>query len=117
MLAPVDLALAPIVAADSIQRHWTAGDDPWAVRVGFLVPGLAWNTSLQALGAVIRETAGLLEFAPGLGLFFFERDLNPLFDPAERGHALLEVDTPRVPLRAGVDYTRPEGPADASTGG
>jgi hypothetical protein len=57
------------------------------------------------MAAVVREIAGLLELAPGIGLAFTASDWPPLFDPAESGHALIDVETRAVDFRIGVDYT------------
>jgi len=82
-----------------------AVDDPTAVRVLFLVPGLGWNLGVQAMAAAVREIAGLLELVPGVGLAFTATDWPPLFDPAETGRALIDVETRAVDFRIGVDYT------------
>jgi hypothetical protein len=103
--APLDLALSPIVAARSVVRNLSAADDPTAVRVIFAVPGFGWNTGVQAMAATVREIAGLIELLPGLALVFTATDLSPLFDPAETGRALIDVETRAVAVKIGVDYT------------
>ena len=104
VFAPFDLVLSPVVAARSIYINLRSVDDSRAVRVFYVVPGFAWNTGVQGMAAVVREITGLIEFVPGLGLFFFETDLAPLFAPVERGDALLDVETPPLRIKLGVDY-------------
>lgn len=105
LFAPVDLALAPIVSARTVYNNLRDIDDSTAVRIVYPVPGWLWNTGVQFGGGVIREIAGLLEFLPGLGLFFFETDLDPLYDPVERGAALVDIDTTPLRFKFGVNYT------------
>jgi len=81
--------------------------DPPAVRVAFAVPGLAWNTGVQGLAAVVREVSGLLELPVGICLLPFERDLAPLFAPSETGDALVDAETPALRIRFGIDYLNP----------
>jgi hypothetical protein len=104
LFAPVDLALSPAMAARSIDYNMHRVDDSTAVRVFYALPGFAWNTGVQGMASVVREIAGLIEFLPGLGLLFFDADLAPLFAPVERGDALLEVETPPLRIKLGVDY-------------
>lgn len=105
LFSPLDLALSPVVAANTIYNNLRDVDDSVGVRVVFVVPGLAWNTYVQALAAPIRLITGLIELLPGIGLFFFEADLEPLFAPPERGQALFDMETDLLHVRFGVDYT------------
>jgi len=107
LFAPVDLALSPVVAARGMARSFEATRDPTAVRVAFALPGFAWNTGVQALAAVVREISGLLELPAGLCLLAFERDLPPLYEPSERGDALVDLETPALRIRFGIDYLNP----------
>ncbi len=75
------------------------------VIVVYSVRGFVWNCFVQFGGGIIREIAGLLELGPGLGLFFLEADLDPLYDPVERGEALVDIDTPPLAIKFGVNYT------------
>jgi hypothetical protein len=103
--APVDIALAPVVSAKTIYTNMQNIDDSAGVRLVYPVPGFVWNCFVQFGGGIIREIAGLLELVPGLGLVFFETDMDPLFDPVERGQALVDFDTPPLLVKFGVDYT------------
>jgi hypothetical protein len=104
VFAPFDLVLSPVVAAGSIYGNLRDVDDSSGVRAFFVVPGFAWYTGVQALAAVVREITGLIEFVPGIALVPFETDLDPLFAPAERGDALVDVETPPLRVKFGVDY-------------
>jgi hypothetical protein len=104
LFAPFDLVLSPVVATRSIYHNMRSVDDSTAVRVFYALPGFAWNTGVQGMAAVVREITGLIEFVPGLGLLFFDTDLAPLFAPVERGDALLDVETPPLRIKLGVDY-------------
>jgi hypothetical protein len=79
-------------------------DDSLGVRVAYIPMGFAWNTGVQAMGAVTREITGLLELLPGIGLFFLDADMDPLLAPVERGNALLNVESEIFPVKIGVDY-------------
>jgi len=103
--APLDLALAPFVATGAVVQNLSRTDDATAVRVLYFVPGVVWNTGVQAGASLVREIAGLLEFLPGLVLLPFERDLPPLFEPAEGSPAWVDWRSPVVHVRIGVDYT------------
>jgi hypothetical protein len=105
VFAPFDLAFAPFVATGSVLRNLGETDDALAARVIFFVPGVAWNTGVQGFASVVREIAGLLEFVPGLVLLPFERDLAPLFEPAERTPAWIDVDARVLRVKVAVDYT------------
>ena len=105
--APVDFTLAPVVAGRSIARGLESEDDPIAVRVAFAGPGIVWNTGVQALASVVRGLAGVLELPPGIALCFSDADLAPLYDPAEHGPALVDVETRALHVRIGVDYVAP----------
>jgi hypothetical protein len=105
LFAPLDIALSPIVAARSIYRNLNDIDDSVGVRLVYPLPGFAWNTGLQIGAGAIRELAGLLELLPGLVLLPFEADMDPLFAPAEKAAALVDVETPPVAIKFGIDYS------------
>ena len=71
--------------------------------------------------AVIRGVAGLIELVPGIFLLPFETDIDALYDPADRGAALVEFENPLAEdgvakwfpmitwnVRFGVTYTSAE---------
>jgi len=105
IFAPVDLALAPVVAAQTVYTNLQDIDDSPAVRFIYPVPGWIWTTGVQAGAAVIRAITGLLELLPGLALIPFEADLDPLYDPVERGDALVDIETTPLRFKFGVNYT------------
>jgi hypothetical protein len=105
LFAPLDIALSPIVAAHSIYRNLNDIDDSLGVRLVYTIPGFAWNTGLQIGAGAIRELTGLLELVPGLILLPFEADMDALFAPGEKANALVDVETPPLNIKFGIDYT------------
>lgn len=105
VLAPVDMVLSPVVATHTIYNNLRDIDDSLGVRVFYVPAGAAWNTGVQAMAAVVREITGLIEFVPGLMVLFLDADLDPIYAPVERGNALMDIETPVIRLKTGVDYT------------
>ena len=66
IFAPVDMALSPVVATNTIYNNLRNVDDSLGVRMAYIPMGVCWNTGVQAMSAIIREITGLLEFIPGL---------------------------------------------------
>ena len=104
LFAPLDIAASPVTAGKALYTNLREIDDARWKRIVFPIPGYAWILGVQIGGGAIREIAGLLELVPGLGLFFFDADLHPLFDPAERNEALVDVETPALKFKFGVNY-------------
>ena len=104
LFAPIDMALSPVVASNTMYNNLRSVDDSIGVRVAYVPLGFVWNTGVQAMGAVTREITGLLELLPGIGLFFLDADMDPLLAPVERGNALLSVENDVFPVKIGVDY-------------
>jgi hypothetical protein len=102
---PLDLVLSPVVAGKTVYQNLQDIDDSDAVRVAYTVPGFAWVTFVQAGTAVLRGVTGVFELVPGLGLLFFEADLDPLFDAAEDNEALVDYETPVYDFKFGISYT------------
>jgi hypothetical protein len=105
VFAPVDLVLSPFIGANTLYTNLRNVDDSLGVRIAYVPMGFAWNTGVQAMGAITREITGLLELVPGIGLFFFDADMDPLLAPVERGNALLSVESETFPVKIGIDYT------------
>lgn len=104
-MAPLDLAVSPVVAARTVYGNLRDVEDTTGVRVFYAVPGYLWTTGVQAGASVIRAVAGVLEFVPGVMLLPFETDMKPLFDPALDNHALVNFETPVLDFKFGIDYT------------
>jgi len=105
--APLDLAFSPIVAWRTLNNNVRDIDDTTAVRVAYYVPGYFWMVGVQVGSSAIRGLTGMLEFLPGLFLLPFDADLDPLFDPVERGEALIEWGNPVMDVKFGINYQRP----------
>ena len=105
VFAPFDIALAPITAANTIYKNLNDIDDSLGVRLAYVIPGFGWNTGLMIGSGVIRAIAGALEFVPGLFLVPFDLDMAPLFAPGEKANALVDIDTPPLNIKFGIDYS------------
>jgi hypothetical protein len=126
MMGPFDMLLAPVQGFKTVYQNIQDVDDSTGVRVAYAVPGVAWLTMLNFGCGMIRILTGALEVPPGVLLFGFESDIEPLFDPVEDAGALFEWDNPLIedenpwvyynPLVApfairvkmGINYTRPD---------
>ena len=104
LFGPLDIVFAPVVGTQTVYRNLQDIDDSMWVRVVYVLPGVAWNTTLQAGAGIIRCMTGVIEFLPGLGLLPFEADLDPIFAPAEKADALVDKDTPILNVKFGIDY-------------
>ncbi len=104
LFAPFDIAASPVTAGRALYTNLREIDDARWKRIVFPIPGYVWILGVQIGGGAIREIAGLLELVPGLGLLFFDADLDPLFDPVERNEALVDLETPPLSIKFGVTY-------------
>ncbi len=104
LFAPLDIALAPVVAGQIIYTNLREIDDSRWVRIVFPLPGYVWVLGVGIGASVLREVTGLIELLPGLGLLFFDADLDPLYHPVERGDALVDVETKVLNVKFGVNY-------------
>jgi len=107
LFAPVDLALAPAVAGTTMYNNLKNVGDSTAVRYFYPPFGYLWLTGVQAGASVLRAVTGCIEFLPGLALLPFDAEMPPIFDPAERGGAYVDKDTPPLHIKFGIDYTTP----------
>jgi hypothetical protein len=105
LFAPFDIALSPIVAGYSIYNNMRDIDDSVGVRLAYPIPGYAWNLGLTIGAGAIREITGLIELLPGIFLLPFEADLDPLFAPPEKANALVDIETPPINVKFGIDYS------------
>jgi hypothetical protein len=105
LFAPFDFFLSPVTAVNSVYHNLQDVDDSTGVRIFYAVPGVAWNTGLYVGISAVRAMAGILELLPGIGLAFFEADLDPLFPPAESQEALVDIETPPLWVKFGILYT------------
>jgi hypothetical protein len=103
-MAPLDLALSPYTGPRSVVLNIQDIEDSTGVRVFYFLPGLFWNTGLYMGAAMLRGVAGALELLPGLGLFFFDAELDPLFPAADNQEALVDIETPVMYIKFGVHW-------------
>ena len=104
LFAPLDIVFAPVVAGQIIYTNLREIDDSRWVRIVYPVPGYFWILGVELGGSILREVTGLIELLPGLGLLFFDADLDPLYDPVERGDALVDAETRVLNIKFGVNY-------------
>jgi hypothetical protein len=102
---PLDLALSPVVAGNTIYNNLNSIDDSTGVRIAYPIPGFVWTTSVQMGAAVLRGVTGVFELVPGLILLPLDADMDPLFDPAVENPALVDYDNPVYHVKFGTDYT------------
>ncbi len=105
----LDIALSPMTAGYSLATGLRDVDDTALVRVVYTVPGYLWNTGTHIGAGGMRGLAGLIELIPGIGLFFFETDLDPIFTPVDRAEALVNYDTDVLQFKFGIIWTAPAG--------
>ncbi len=105
LFGPADIVLSPATAAYALYVGLRDQDDSIGVRIVYPVPGYVWNFGVQAGAGSIRTLAGLIELLPGIGLYFFDADLDPLFAPVERADAWVDYDTPPLYVKFGTNYT------------
>lgn len=105
MMAPFDMVLSPVVASHTVYNNLRDIEDTPGVRAAYVPIGVAWDIGVEAMSGVVREISGLVEFVPGVMVLFLDADLDPIYAPVERGNALMDVDTPAIRLKMGVDYT------------
>jgi hypothetical protein len=110
LFAPLDIAASPVTAGRALYTNLREVDDAQWKRIVFPIPGYAWILGVQIGGGAIREIAGLLELVPGLGLLFFDADLDPLYDLVERNDALVDLETPPLNIKFGVNYVASPAP-------
>ena len=107
MFGPMDVLLSPVVAGKAITTNLQDIDDTTGVRVAYTVPGFFWYTGVIIGAGVLRTATGILEFIPGLILWPFETDLDPLMDPVDDAGALVDVENDfNFQIKFGIDYTR-----------
>ncbi len=104
LFAPLDVVLSPVVAGQIIYTNLREIDDSRWVRIAYPVPGYVWILGVELGASVLREVTGLIELLPGIGLLFFDADLDPLYHPVERGTALVDEQTKLLNIKFGVDY-------------
>ena len=104
IFGPVDFVLSPIVASRAVYNNLRDIDDSTGVRLAYAIPGVAWNTAFVMGGAVLRSFSGLLEIIPGILLFPFDADMDPIYAPAERADALIWEEFDTFTLKVGINY-------------
>lgn len=105
-LWPLDVATAPVVGTKTVVDNMQSVDDTLPVRIAYPVPGVLWNTFVQAGAGVLRGFTGVFELVPGVVLLPFDSEMAPLFDPVEDQPALVNAEAPFYRMKFGVIYTQ-----------
>jgi hypothetical protein len=105
LFSPLDMVFTPVVAGRAIYHNMRDIDDTLGVRVFYVVPGYAWNMGVNFGASAVRMISGLLELVPGVLLLPFDADMDPLFAPGEKANALVDIETPPLYVKFGIDYT------------
>jgi len=125
---PLDMLLSPIQGGYTLAINLRDIDDSTAVRVVYALPGWIWLTQLNFGSGGLRAVTGLFELVPGVLLFPFKTDLDPMFDAVETARAMVNYDNPlaemveerawlyynpivtpfTIRLKFGISYTRAE---------
>jgi hypothetical protein len=125
---PLDALLSPIQGGYTLAINLRDIDDTAAVRVVYVLPGWIWLTAMNFGSGGIRAVTGLLEMVPGVLLFPFKTDIDPMFDAVESARAFVNYDNPladkveerswlyynpivtpfTIRLKFGISYTRAE---------
>jgi hypothetical protein len=92
--APLDMVLAPFVGGVTLAENLQSIDDSTGVRLVYALPGWVWLSGLNFGSGAIRLVSGVLECIPGVFVFPFETDIDPLFDPVTDAPAWVEWDNP-----------------------
>jgi hypothetical protein len=121
---PLDMLLSPVTGMLTLATNIADIDDSAAVRVVYALPGWVWLTGLNFGSGGIRTITGALEVIPGVLLYPFETDIDPLFDPVDDAMALVDIDNPladtenpwlvynpvytllSIRVKFGIDYTK-----------
>jgi hypothetical protein len=104
LFGPCDFVLAPVTGTRAVYRNIQDIDDSLGVRVAYVIPGVVWNIMMEMSGGALRTFTGGIEFIPGLFLLPFDTDLDPLLAPIERSSALIDEETPLMPVKIGINY-------------
>ena len=107
LMGPLDMLLSPVVGVKTAAENLTDVDDTDAVRVVYAVPGTIFLMGLDFGSGAIRTVTGALEFVPGVLVFPFETDLDPLFEPAEDAPALVNWENPLADVENPWVYYNP----------
>ncbi len=102
---PLDLALSPIVAGQTIRNNMESIGDSPGVRMFYPVPGYFWNVFVQGSTSVLRGITGVIELPIGLAILPLDAEFDPIFDPADEQDALVDYETDFFWVKFGITYT------------
>jgi len=106
LFSPLDVLTSPVVAGVMIYNGLRDIDDTRGVRIAYTVPGFFWATGTNMGAGVLRGVTGMIELIPGVLLYPFETDMEPLMDPIDDGDGLVDAELPFMPVKFGINFMR-----------
>lgn len=106
IFAPLDLLASPVSAGLLVYNGLQDIEDTRGVRIAYTVPGYFWATGTNMGASVLRGVSGLIQFIPGILLYAFETDMEPLMDPIDDGDGLVDTDLPFMTVKFGINFMR-----------
>lgn len=106
LFAPLDLLFSPVSSGLLVYNSLLDIDDTTGVRVAYTIPGFFWSTGANMGASVLRLTTGLIQFVPGVLLYPFETDMEPLMDPIDDGEGLVDEELPFMAVKFGINFQR-----------
>ena len=104
VLFPFDIALAPFISAKDMYYGLTEVDDEIVIKIVAAGPGYVYLTFVQIGGGVIRLTAGLFEWLPGLFTIRREGTTGALFRSQDETWQMWSTEVGPCPIRFGSSY-------------
>jgi hypothetical protein len=106
LFSPLDLLASPVTAGVLVYNGLNDIEDTTGVRVAYTIPGYFWATGTNMGASVLRGITGLIEFIPGVLLYPFDVDMEPLMDPIDDGDGLVDTELPFMPVKFGINFMR-----------
>ena len=106
IFSPFDLLTSPVVAGLLVYNGLIDIEDTRGVRIAYTIPGYFWATGTNMGASVLRGVTGMIQFIPGVLLYPFDTDLDPLMDPIDGGDALVWTEIPylETEVKFGINF-------------
>lgn len=106
IFSPFDLLTSPVVAGLLVYNGLIDIKDTRGVRIAYTIPGYFWATGTNMGASVLRGMTGMIQFIPGVLLYPFDTDMDPLMDPIDGGDALVWTEIPylETEVKFGINF-------------
>ena len=104
LLAPFDILFAPFITGKDMYYGLTEVDDEIVIKILAAGPGYVYLTFMQMGGGVIRLTAGIFEWLPGLFTIRREGTTGALFRSQDETWQMWSTEVGPCPIRFGSSY-------------